>query len=428
MKNFSRALLIAFSAIIISLILFWIVSKPTVQVTKKLAIDKNTSIKTVYEYGIPVDSFQVVKGQIKRDETLGELLKGFNVNAEIVNKLPVYSKDKFDLRQVVVGNIFKAFLTPDSSNKLIYLVYEKSPKDYVVFNFKDSLTIQSAQKEVTSIRKLSEATISTSLWETISNLNLNPNLALDMSDIFAWTVDFFGLYKGDKFKVLYDEQYIDNKSIGIGTIYAAWFEHAGERFYAYRYTQDSLATYWDEKGNSLRKSFLKAPLHFSRISSRYSGSRFHPILKIYRPHTGVDYAAPAGTPVMAIGDGTVVEKGYLGGNGNYVKIRHNSVYTTGYNHLQGFGKGIATGVRVKQGQIIGYVGSTGTSTGPHLDMRFWMNGSPIDPLKVKAPSVEPIKSEKMDEYLSFIKNIQTKLDSIPLIPVLPAASIGGIMK
>ena len=175
----------------------------------------------------------------------------------------------------------------------------------MVFNFNDSLTILNAQKQVVSIRKLNEATISSSLWETIYKLNLNPVLALEMSDVFAWTVDFFGLQKGDKFKIYYDELYVDKTSVGIGTIYAAWFEHRGERFYAYKFTQDSSASYWDEKGNSLRKSFLKAPLHFSRISSRYSGNRFHPVLKIYRPHTGVDYAAPSGTPIMAIGDGFI---------------------------------------------------------------------------------------------------------------------------
>jgi len=426
MKRIYLIIILLVSLFIIASFIIWKIYNPTIQLTKNLAIDKNNNIKTIYEYGIPVDSFTINKGQIKRNQTLGELLKSLNARSEIISKLPTFAKDKFDLRQVRVGNTYKAFFTQDSSSRLVYLVYEKSPIEYVVFNLQDSLTIQTSQKEVISIRKLNEATITTSLWETMNNLNLNPSLALEMSDIFAWTVDFFGLFKGDKFKVLYDEQYVNNVSVGIGTIYAAWFEHRGERFNAYLYSQDSTASYWDEKGNSLRKSFLKAPLQFSRISSRYSGNRFHPVLKIYRPHTGVDYAAPAGTPVMAIGDGTIIEKGYKGGNGNYVMIRHNSVYTTGYNHLSGFGKGIANGVRVKQGQIIGFVGSTGTSTGPHLDMRFWMNGYPVDPLKIKAPPVEPIKSEKMEAYLEFIKKLQSKLDSIPLIPVLPEAAIRSL--
>ena len=405
-----------------TIIIIWNSFTPIVSKERKQLIEKINS-KAIYEYGIPVDSFNVVKGRIRSNQTLGNLLVDLNANADVIRKLPIYTKGKFDLKQVKAGNTYKAFLTQNSSAKLVYLVYEKSPVEFVVFNFKDSLTIQNDQKQVTSVRRLSEATISNSLWETIYHLNLNPNLALDLSDIYAWTVDFFGLQKGDGFKVLYDERYVDNKSVGIGTIYAAWFEHKGERFYAYLFTQDSTASYWDEKGNSLRKSFLKAPLHFSRISSRFSGNRFHPVLKIYRPHTGVDYAAPAGTPVMAIGDGFIVEKGYNGASGNYVKIRHNSVYTTGYLHFSRFGTGIANGVHVKQGQIIGYVGQTGYATGPHLDMRFWMNGKPIDPLKVKAPPVEPIKKGVLNTYLSFIKTLGTKLDSIPLKPVFPESAV-----
>jgi len=422
MKRKYYYLILIFVLLIAVTIIIWKSFTPRISKERKALIEKITA-KPILEYGIPIDSFLVVKGRIRTNQTLGELLSSLNADAGVINNLPVSTKGKFDLRQVIAGNTYKAFLTPDSSAKLVYLVYEKSPVDFVVFNFKDSLSIQNAQKQVTLVRRLNEATISNSLWETIYQLNLNPNLALDMSDIFAWTVDFFGLQKGDKFKVLYDEQYVGNKSVGIGTIYAAWFEHRGERFNAYRFSQDSAASYWDEKGNSLRKSFLKAPLHFSRITSRYTGSRFHPILKISRPHTGVDYAAPAGTPIMAIGDGYILEKGYNGAAGNYIKIRHNSVYTTGYNHLSRFGKGISNGVRVKQGQIIGYVGSTGYSTGPHLDMRFWMNGHPVDPLKVKSPPVEPIKKEAIESYLAFIKGWQSKLDSIPLTPVFPESSI-----
>ena len=413
---------------VLSSVIVWIILKPTVQLTKNLAIDKNTTIKAVYEYGIPIDSFKVVKGRIRANQTLGELLKSLNVKPDVINRLPIYTKGLFDLRQVITGNSYKAFLTQDSSAKLIYFVYDKSSKDFVIFNFKDSITIQNDHKQVTSVRKLNEATISSSLWETIYNRNLNPLLAIELSEIFAWTVDFFGLQKGDKFKVLYDELYVDNKPVEIGTIYAAWFEHRGERYYAYRFNQDSSASYWDEKGNSLRKSFLKAPLHFSRISSRYSGSRFHPVLKIYRPHTGVDYAAPEGTPIMAIGDGVIAEKSYNGASGNYLKIRHNSVYTTGYCHLSRFGAGIVSGVRVKQGQVIGYVGHTGYATGPHLDLRFWMNGQPVDPLKVKAPPVEPIKKEMMENYLLFTKTLGEKLDSIPLTPIFPETAINGIMQ
>ena len=365
----------------------------------------------ILEYGIPVDSFNIVEGQIRWGQTIGNLLNSLSVKNEIINKLALIGSDTFDSRKVKAGNPYKVFYTKDTSNTVAYLVYGHSAIDFYVFDFRDSLRIYPFQKEVKAVRKIDEAQIKSSLWETMKTSGINPVLALDLSDVFAWTVDFFGLYPGDKFRVMYDELMIDSTSIGIGTIYAAWFEHRGEMNYAFRFEQDSAYSYWDEKGNSLKKSFLKAPLRFSRISSRYSGSRMHPVLKIYRPHTGVDYAAPAGTPVVAIGDGAVIEKGFNHAAGNFVKIRHNSVYTTGYNHLSRFGKGIEKGVRVKQGDLIGYVGSTGYATGPHLDLRFWMNGKAIDPLKVKSPPVEPIKPENMTRFTIERDSLLSMLDS-----------------
>ena len=329
------------------------------------------------------------------------------------------TKNVFNIRSIRAGNIYKVFSTPDTSCRAVYLVYEHSQVDYVVFHFGDSLSVSKGQRDITPVTRISEAEISSSLWEAMHSYSLSPVLALDLSDVFAWTVDFFGLYKGDKFKAIYDELYVGDKSIGIGTIHAAWFEHRGEKYYAFRYMQDSTWNYWDEQGNSLRKAFLKAPLRFSRISSGFSYNRLHPILKIYRPHTGVDYAAPEGTPVVALGDGVIIEKGYNKAAGNYVRIRHNSVYTTGYNHFSRFGKGIAKGTRVQQGQVIGFVGKTGYATGPHLDLRFWKNGKAIDPLKVKAPPVEPIHESNREDFADEISKVKTKLDSISLKPVLP---------
>lgn len=365
----------------------------------------------ILEYGIPVDSFNIVEGQIRWGQTIGNLLTGLNIRNEIINKLALVNPDTFNSKKVKAGNRYKVFYTKDTVNAVAYLVYGHSPIDFYIFDFRDSLRIYPFQKEVKAVRKIDEAQIKSSLWETMKSSGINPVLALDLSDVFAWTVDFFGLFPGDKFRVMYDELMIDSTSIGIGTIHAAWFEHRGEMNYAFRFEQDSVASYWDEKGNSLRKSFLKAPLRFSRISSRYSGSRMHPVLKIYRPHTGVDYAAPAGTPVVAIGDGVVIEKGYNHAAGNFVKIRHNSVYTSGYNHFSRFGKGVEKGARVKQGDVIGYVGSTGYATGPHLDLRFWMNGKAIDPLKVKSPPVEPIKAENLSRFTIARDSLLSLLDS-----------------
>jgi murein DD-endopeptidase MepM/ murein hydrolase activator NlpD len=228
--------------------------------------------------------------------------------------------------------------------------------------------------------------------------NLNPNLSAELSEIYAWTIDFFGLQKGDRFKVIYEEDFIGEESVGIRKVHAAEFEHAGTTIYAIPFIQDSVMSYFDTTGASLRKAFLKAPLRYSRISSRFSGGRMHPVLKIVRPHHGVDYAAPIGTPVLAIGDGRVTSTGYEGGNGRIVRITHNSVYSTAYLHLSRFGPGISAGVYVKQGQVIGYVGSSGLSSGPHLDFRFYRNGSAIDPLRVEAPPVNPVAPEAMEQF------------------------------
>ncbi|MDI3525988.1 MAG: hypothetical protein PWR03_171 [Tenuifilum sp.] len=369
------------------------------------------SVEPITEYGIPVDSFFIEEYRVKRNQTLGKILYNLNVKADLGKFLYNLKPEDFDVRKVKAGHKYKIFYTKDSVQAPAYLVYEASPIDFYVFSLKDSLYVYPFQKDVVPVRKVSEAEIKTSLWVDMKENNLNPQLALDLSDIFAWTVDFFSLYKGDRFRVMYDELYVDSLSVGIGTIYAAWFEHHGERFYAFRFEQDSVATYWDENGNSLRKSFLKAPLRFSRISSRFSRRRFHPVLKIYRPHTGVDYAAPAGTPVMALGDGVIVAKGYNKAAGNYIKIKHNGVYTSGYNHFSRFAKGIKKGMRVKQGQVIGYVGSTGYATGPHLDLRIWKNGSPINPLKLKSPPVEPIRKENMNAFKLAVEKYLALMDS-----------------
>lgn len=287
----------------------------------------------------------------------------------------------------------ESFFWYDSDSAACHWVYKHSPAEYLHLDFTgdtlgavlESLPIAVRQRSIHTV-------INSSLWNAMAAANASPELALRLADIFAWTVDFFGLEKGDQFFACYDEELIDSVAIGFGRIHAARYVHRGDTINAYGFEQDSTFAYWDQQGRSLRKAFLKAPLNFSRISSGYSHARLHPILKIVRPHTGIDYAAPAGTPVVALGDGKVVAKGYQGGGGNTVKIRHNSVYTTGYLHLSRFAKGIAVGAHVKQGQVIGYVGSTGLATGPHLDFRVWRNGSPMNPLRLESPPVAPLDS------------------------------------
>jgi murein DD-endopeptidase MepM/ murein hydrolase activator NlpD len=272
---------------------------------------------------------------------------------------------------------------------------------------------------VDTLIQVATGVIDLSLYHSILDAGGSPLLVNELADVYAWEIDFFGLQKGDAFKVIYEQFEVNGQEAGLGRIRGAWFRHMGHEFYAVQYDQGEGLEYFDEEGKSLRKTFLKAPLNFSRISSRFSYSRYHPILKIRRPHTGVDYAAPRGTPVVAVGDGVVTMARYKGGGGNSVKIRHNGNYTTGYLHLSGYAKGIKEGVFVKQGQVIGYVGSTGLSTGPHLDFRFWKNGQPVDPLKIDPPSANPIREDKWEDYSIVKDRVIFQLDSIQLSQTLP---------
>jgi murein DD-endopeptidase MepM/ murein hydrolase activator NlpD len=341
-------------------------------------------------YGLPTDSFIIENNTVKRNEFLASILVKYNIPYAKIGQIALESKSIFDVRKIKVGNPYRIFLDNDSLHTPRYFAYEIDKINYVVYSLQDSLTITKGQKEVTKVSKTATGIITSSLWNAMTENNTNPILALELSDIYAWTVDFFGIEKGDYFKVMYTEDYVDSVSVGISSIKTALFHHRGESFYSFYFQEDSLTyNYFDEKGKSLRKAFLKAPLKFSRISSRFSHSRYHPVLKIRRPHHGIDYAAPKGTHVFSIGDGRITAKGYQArGGGNYIKIKHNSVYSTVYMHLNGFARGLNQGDKVKQGQLIGYVGSTGLSTGPHLDFRVFKNGKPINPLKVKAPTKE----------------------------------------
>lgn len=352
-----------------------------------------------YEYdSIMVDSFISEAGYIKRNQPLSSLLGDYGITAKRIYELAQRSEGIFDLRKIRYGHPYKLFFSPDSLYELKYFVYEHSPLDYLAVNFSDSISLWMGRKPIDTVRSFFTGSIETSLWNLMKEKETNPMLAIELSEIYAWSIDFFGLQKGDSIRVIYDEYFVDSVSVGIGEIKGGYFRHMDYDFWAIPFVQDSIMDYYDEEGESLRKEFLKAPLRFSRISSRFSHSRLHPILKIRRPHHGVDYAASTGTPVLAIGDGVVIKKSYTRGGGNMIKIKHNSVYTTAYLHLSRYSKGIQNGTYVKQGDIIGYVGSTGLSTGPHLDFRFYKNGSAIDPLKVEAPPVDPVREENLERY------------------------------
>lgn len=362
------------------------------------------------KFGLPVDSFILEEGTIKRNENLSDIMLKKDISYQTIDEIARKSEPVFDVRKIKQGNNYYFFLSNDSLRKVDYFVYEIDNTDYIVYDLRDNIKIYRGQKPIIKQMKTAMGTIQSSLWETMVDNDINPLLAIELSEIYAWTIDFFGIQKGDNFKVIYDESFVDSVSIGISDIQACCFQHMGVDFWAFRYEQDSTFSYYNEKGESLKKAFLKAPLNYSRISSSFSYGRMHPILKIVRPHLGVDYAARLGTPVVSIGDGVVTRKGYQAdGGGNYLYIKHNSVYTTSYMHLNGYATGMVVGTRVTQGQVIGYVGKTGLATGPHLDFRVYKNGDPIDPLKVEAPPVEPVKEENMETFTlvkdSYIKNI-----------------------
>jgi murein DD-endopeptidase MepM/ murein hydrolase activator NlpD len=393
MKRNTRISLIVFTVILqVGIAAWFLIPRFEQNYLEGGLVDSSSFAKPVARlYGLAMDSFNIETNVVQRDQNLGKILSNYTLPERAFTQLMMYASQVFDLRKIRGGNHYTAFLSKDTAYQLKYMVYEHSPIEYVVFDFTDSVRVTVKQKEIITRQKRVSGEIATSLWDAITKNNINPVVALELSEMYAWTVDFFGLQSGDNFTVVYDEMYVDTVSIGIGKIYAASFTHAGKERLAIPFTQDNQVTYYDADGNSLRRAFLKAPLRFSRISSRFSGSRMHPVLKIRRPHYGVDYAAPIGTPVYAIGDGRVTMANYQGGAGRMVKVRHNGVYTSTYMHLSAFGKGITPGKYVMQGELLGYVGSSGLSTGPHLDFRVFRNGSPIDPLKMESPTVDPIK-------------------------------------
>lgn len=371
------------------------------------AVIDNTNMDSLHmqpvikmKFGIPVDSFSIERGNIKRNQHLASIFSLYNVSHRAIENIIKNGKEVFDFRKVKAGNKYSIYTSKDTLHTLHYFVYEHSLAEYYVFDFSDSAYITKWEKHVDTVKNVAHGIVESCLWNTMVEKKINPLMANELSEIYAWVIDFFGLQQGDSFNVIYDELYVDTISLGIHKIHAAYFKHMSRDFYAIPFKQDSASTedFFDTEGNSLRRAFLKAPLRYSRISSGFSHNRFHPILRIYRPHHGVDYAAPKGTPVHAIGDGVVIKKGYYGGAGNMIKIRHNSVYTTAYLHFSGFVKGIHVGKFVKQGELIGYVGSTGLSTGPHLDFRFYKNGYAVNPLKVEAPPVEPVREERREAF------------------------------
>ena len=363
-------------------------------------------------YGIDADGYTLEQHTVSKGETWSKILDSRGITTSRIARLDALTKEICPLRTIRRGNKYTTFSKVDSlGSTLDYLVYEKNLIDYVIFEFKnDTVAVHEGSKPVTIRRRKSSATIDASLWVAIVDADLPPSLAAEMEDIYQWTIDFFGIRKGDSFTVIYDEKFVDTVSVGISRIWGAKFNHLNKDIYAIPFTQGGKLQYWEYDGGSLRKQMLKAPLKFTRISSGYTKARLHPVLKVYRPHTGIDYAAPAGTPVRSVADGVVTFKAYKGAGGHTVKIKHPGNLTSGYLHLKGYAKGLKVGSRVSQGQVIGYVGSTGRSTGPHLDFRLWKGSTPINPLKVPQKPSEPIAKENVADFELVRDHIVAQLD------------------
>ena len=377
-------------------------------------IEENTEPEIVLnKYNINKDNLLESIDFVEKDETLGQIFESYGIGYQTVLEVVKASKDSFDLRRIKYGNKFALYFSDDSLRELKHFVYEIDPVNYIKYEITDSLiSIEKDKKPTVVVEREVAGIIKSSLWETINDINVNPTLAIELSEIFAWQINFFGIQKNDKFKVIYKEAYVDSQFVGIEEITAAVFNHKGEDYESIRFIQDGATEFFDTSGHSLQKQFLKAPLKFSRISSRYNPNRLHPVLKKRRPHLGVDFAAPRGTPVHAIGDGEVIFLGRKREPGNFIKIRHNANYISGYMHLSKFEKGLAVGKRVRQGDVIGYVGSTGLSSGPHLDLRFWKNGKAVNYLTQEFPPTHPVKKENELEFRNVVNAMLERMDKI----------------
>jgi len=376
--------------------------------------------KEVLEFGFNLNDYIVKRDTIRKGDSFGEILERNKVGYPKIFHIAEKAKDTFDIRKLQVGKPYTLLCSKDSLELPKSFIYQPTKEEYVVINFHDSIHAYKSIKPITYVEKTATGVITSNISETLEEQGLSPRLAYKMADeIYAWTIDFRRLQKGDRFKVIYTDKYIDDTIYtGVHNIKAAYFEHNNEPFYAFEFETDStkgIVDYFNEEAKNLRRAFLKAPVKFKRISSRYNLKRR---IAVYgykvRAHRGTDFAANIGTPIMATANGTVTESRRRGGNGNYVKIRHNATYETQYLHMQK--RKVKVGDFVKQGDVIGWVGMTGNTGGPHVCYRFWKNGKQVDPFKQKLPEAKPISDSLKFKYLDFIKPVKYQLDNILFEP------------
>lgn len=366
-------------------------------------------------FGFNRADFEILERKIKPNENLSSILSAEEVSFLFIDSLAKMSSAKasFDVKHLMFNK--KYFLLKNKAKDLSeYFVYQPNEEDYVVFKLESPLDVYTGSKESKLVERSMTGVIekNSSIYEIMIAAGATPKLVNELVDIFAWQINFFTIQEGDKFKILFEERLIDGESIGVGNILAANFTSTSNEYNAYLFDHDSTHTYYDETGNSLQKAFLRDPVDFTRISSRYSASRFHPVLKVRKAHLGTDYVAAEGTPIRATADGVISEASFTRGNGNYVKIKHNSTFSTQYLHMSRFGKGIKKNRKVARGQVIGYVGSTGLATGAHLCYRFWKNGEQVDALKVEVPAEKPLDESLASDYEIVKTELASKLNAI----------------
>ena len=378
---------------------------------------RKTSQETAVNDSIPalgfwIEDYKGIESTISQGETFSRLMEKYGVGASKSYELSEISAPILDVTRIIAGKSYTAYCDT-VTNELKYLVYNIDRIKSVIFRCDDSLNVYTYSKPVTVSKKYTDVSISSSLWNDMQAAGSSPLVILKLSDIFAWTIDFFGLRENDRFRVIYQQTECEGEIMSVDSVYFACYSRGDKDLYAVMFDQgDGGNIYWNEKGESLKKAFLKAPLDFKRISSGFSYHRKHPVTGQVKAHTAVDYAAPTGTPVRTIGDGTVISVGWAGGGGNTVKIRHNSTYTTSYMHLSKYASGIKAGAHVTQGQVIGYVGMTGTATGPHLDFRVYKNGTAINPLTMESPSADPIQEKNLPALKEVFDKYKAEMDRL----------------
>ena len=374
-------------------------------------------------FGIPLNQFRTVERRVQRRETFSDMLNEYNVSYQQIVAVAEASREVYDVRRIVAGRPYRVYVN-EWVQRAAYVVYQPTPTRYVVYDIRHPERSHVGQRPVSVSWDTASGVITSSLYQTLMDNGAHPELALRLSEVFAWQVDFFRIQRGDRFRVIYEKRHLGDTELPPGDIIAARFEHEGRDYYAFRFDAPHQRSYFDEKGNSMRRQLLKSPLRYSRISSQFSRSRLHPVTGRRRAPLGTDYAAPPGTPVRSVGEGIVLVASYDRGNGNWVKIRHNSTYTTGYLHLSGFASGIRPGERVKQGDIIGYVGSTGLATGPHLHYHFWKHGVPIDSRSIDLPPSEPVYPQYREAFEAHVADLKPQLEWVPRSPLRVAAAEG----